>query len=161
MLLNLYGDGLVFQALATGFKEAHIQDRLKFEVVEAEKVGQKFKDAVKKAYNAKFLDDADMVIRFAEQAQQEPEPEPEEKPEEKPEEAPEEKPEETPEGDSEEVSEAETTAQGADFRKKVINTVKRCLYVADADKVELYDLEDFLDGYKVYFLKVSIKDQES
>lgn len=67
MLLNLYGDnGLVFNILATGFKEAHLQDKLKFDVVEAEKVGAKFKEAVKKAYNAKFLDDADMVIRFAE-----------------------------------------------------------------------------------------------
>lgn len=80
MLLNLYGDsGLVFQVLATGFKEAHLQDKLKFEVVEVERVGQKFKDAVKKTYNAKFLDDADMVIRFAEPKADEPVEDDEEK----------------------------------------------------------------------------------
>ena len=67
MILNLYGvDGLVFQTLASGFREAHLENKLKFEVVEAKKVGSKFKEAVKKAYNAKFLDDADMIIRFAE-----------------------------------------------------------------------------------------------
>jgi hypothetical protein len=74
MLINLYGSkGLVFQTLATGFNEAHIQDKIKFDVVEADKVGSKFKEAVKKAYNAKFLDDADMVIRFAEIVQAQPE----------------------------------------------------------------------------------------
>ena len=105
MLLNLYGDeGLVFQTLATGFKEAHLQDKIKFDVVEAEKVGQKFKEAVKKAYNAKFLDDADMVIRFAIPSQ---EP------------------------------------------------------VEDTEKIELSDLEGYLEGYDVSFIKVSLKSKES
>lgn len=66
MILNICGeDGFLFQALATGFKEGHIQDRLKFEVIDVKDVGAKFKEAVKKAYSAKFLDDADIVVRFA------------------------------------------------------------------------------------------------
>ena len=76
MILDLYGErGLVFQVLATGFKEAHLQDKLKFDVVRTKDVGSKFKEAVKKLYNAKYLDDSDMVIRFAEIVQhQEEEP---------------------------------------------------------------------------------------
>jgi hypothetical protein len=186
MLVNLYGDkGLIFQALASGFKEAHLQDKVKFEVVEADKVGAKFKDAVKEAYSAKFLDDADMVIRFAEPVQAQPteeEPKDEEPAEQQPpaeeggeqenagaeadgqdensEQAPEEKSDDGKKDDEkkENVSEAETTASGADLKKKVIDTIKRCLFQEDADKIELSDLEGYLDGYNVFFTKVSLKD---
>lgn len=213
MLINLYGPkGLVFQTLATGFNEAHIQDRLKFEVVEADKVGAKFKEAVKKAYNAKYLDDADMVIRFAEPVQSQPEqnaeepppenagaeeppaeeqppeeppaeePKDEEKPEEnagaekeeKPEEKPEEKeqaPEEKPEDEKKEekkddkkekVNESSnsSSATGTDLKKKIIDTVKRCLFQEDESKIELSDLQGFIDGYNVSFIKVSLKEKE-
>lgn len=166
MLLNLYGkDGIIYRTLVKGFKEAHMQDRLKFEVVEADKVGQKFKDAVKDAYNAKFLDDADIVIRFAIPKNEQPEeeqPETEEKPE-----GEETKQAEQPEGDSseksgkEEVAEAETTLDTADLKKKIISTVERCLYPLGDEKVELSDLEGFLDGYDVSFVKVSLKDRDS
>lgn len=163
MLLNLYGDsGLVFQVLATGFKEAHLQDRLRFEVVEAEKVGQKFRDAVKKTYNAKFLDDADMVIRFAEPKVEEPVGDEEggegdsvqaDSSEEKT---------QTPEkGGDGEVNEAKTTASGAELKKKIIDTVKRCLYQQDADKIELSDLDGLVEGYNVSFIKVSFKSKDS
>lgn len=200
MLVNLYGDrGLVFQALATGFKEAHLQDKIKFEVVEADKVGSKFKEAVKKAYNAKFLDDADMVIRFAEPIQAQPEqggeeeqspevddnaqkaPEETTSPEENSEQKPEEqKPEEEkPEGEKEQapeengeegkdkddkkkenVNEAETTATGTELKKKIIDTVKRCLFQDDESKIELSDLQGFINGYNISFIKVSLKEKE-
>lgn len=170
MLLNLYGDkGFVFNVLATGFKEAHLQDRLKFDVVEAEKTGAKFKEAVKKAYNAKFLDDADMVIRFAE-PQQSPVDGQEEQPGE-------ENAEQQQDGDQKnagaedanqegdennaETNEAETTAAGADLKKKIIDTVARCLYQEDKDKVEVSDLDGYLEGYKVCFIKVSLKENET
>lgn len=166
MFISLYGkNGLVFQTIAAGFKEGHLQDKLKFDVVEKDKVGAGFKDAVKKTYNAKFLDDADMVIRFAipkatpveepeeEQPKEEP-PEEEEKVEVDVEEQP---AEENPEAD---VKEAETTAEGADLKKKIIDTVKRRLFQTDADKIELSDLDGYLEGYDVCFIKVSIKEDD-
>ena len=174
MLINLYGDkGLVFQTLASGFKEAHLQDKLKFDVVAADKVGADFKEAVKNAYNAKFLDDADMIIRFAEPVEQTTGPEEDENGEAKTdgqengseqETADDEgKSEQAPskEGSDDEkanVSEAETTASGADLKKKVIDTIKRRLFISDADDVELSDLDGFKEGYNVFFTKVSIKD---
>lgn len=209
MLLNQYGtDGLVFQILATGFKEAHLQDKLKFQVAEADKVGAKFKEAVKNAYNAKFLDDADMVIGFQipkqeapveqpndeqgqeEQAQkdQAPDNQPEDngndanaegnkenaEPEKKePEQNGEEQSDKGDEnqdqnkddgkGDEkkEEVKEAETSATGADLKKKIIDTVARCLYQEDKNKVELSDLDGYKDGYDVCFIKVSLKEDDT
>ena len=167
MLLNLYGDsGLVFQVLATGFKEAHLQDKLRFEVVEAEKVGQKFRDAVKKTYNAKFLDDADMVIRFAEPKVEEPAEEPVgdeegENGDSAQDDSTEEKTQTPEKGDEGEVNEAETTASGAELKKKIIDTVKRCLYQQDSDKIELSDLDGFIEGYNVSFIKVSFKSKDS
>ena len=168
MFISLYGkNGLVFQTIAAGFKEGHLQDKLKFDVVEKDKVGAGFKEAVKKTYNAKFLDDADMVIRFAipkaapveEPEEEQPEDEEEEKVEVDVEEKPvEEKPaEENPEAD---VKEAETTAEGADLKKKIIDTVKRRLFQTDADKIELSDLDGYLEGYDVCFIKVSIKEDD-
>ena len=172
MLLNLYGDnGLVFNILATGFKEAHLQDKLKFDVVETEKVGAKFKEAVKKAYNAKFLDDADMVIRFAEPNQAPASDDGSQDnagSEETQDTGAEENTQNT--GDTEnaegseekkEVSEAETNATGADLKKKIIDTVARCLYQEDKNKVELSDLEGFIEGYNVSFIKVSLKEKET
>ena len=209
MLINLYGSkGLVFQTLATGFNEAHIQDKIKFDVVEADKVGSKFKEAVKKAYNAKFLDDADMVIRFAEIVQAPPEEDnqseqapdegndndgnppdgqkAEEKPEEntgaeeekqdkenddkgegekeqaqQQEETPDDKSEDKEEDKKEKVNEAAnaTSATGADLKKKIVDTVKRCLFQEDESKIELSDLQGFIDGYNVSFIKVSLKDK--
>jgi len=162
MLISLYGkNGLVFQTIAAGFKEGHLQDKLKFDVVEKDKVGAGFKEAVKKTYNAKFLDDADMVIRFAipkAAPVEEPEEEQPEGEEEKVEVDVEEKPaEENPEAD---VTEAETTAEGADLKKKIIDTVKRRLFQTDADKIELSDLDGYLEGYDVCFIKVSIKEDD-
>ena len=161
MLLNLYGEnGLVFQVLATGFKEAHLQDKLKFDVVEVEKVGSKFKDAVKKAYNAKFLDDADMILRFAEKKVDEEQPEQDDENVEDNTTEDTEKTQTPEDGKSKEkVDEAETTASGAELKKKIIDTVKRCLYQDDAEKIELSDLDGYLEGYTVSFIKVSLKEK--
>ena len=171
MLLNLYGDnGLVFNILATGFKEAHLQDKLKFDVVETEKVGAKFKEAVKKAYNAKFLDDADMVIRFAEPKAPTSDEGSQENTDsdETQDTGAEENAQDT--GDTEnaggseekkEVNEAESNATGVDLKKKIIDTVARCLYQEDKNKIELSDLEDFIEGYNISFVKVSLKEKET
>lgn len=68
----------------------------------------------------------------------------------------------TPEnGDGEAVNEAETNASGAELKKKIIDTVKRCLYQQDADKIELSDLDGFIEGHNVYFIKVSLKSKDS
>lgn len=168
MLLNLYGDeGLVFQTLATGFKEAHLQDKIKFDVVEAEKVGQKFKDAVKKAYNAKFLDDADMVIRFAipsqepvEQADGENQ---DSEGQDQGSDSENQNAEQQAAGDEnkEETNEAQTTNSVVELKKKIVDTVKRCLFQQDTEKIELSDLEGYLEGYDVSFIKVSLKSKES
>jgi hypothetical protein len=168
MIIDLYGEkGLVFQVLATGFKEAHLQDKLKFDVVRTKDVGSKFKEAVKKLYNAKYLDDSDMIIRFAEIVKhQEEEPKDEETSDEETKDVntdevktdgEEEKKEETSDETKEEVNEAETSASGADLKKKITDTVKRCLFQEDTDKVEIMDLEGYLEGYNVYFVKVSLK----
>ena len=168
MIIDLYGEkGLVFQVLATGFKEAHLQDKLKFDVVRTKDIGSKFKEAVKKLYNAKYLDDSDMVIRFAEIVKhQEEEPKDEETSDEETKDvntdevksdSEEEKKDETSDETKEEVNEAETSASGADLKKKITDTVKRCLFQEDTDKVELMDLEGYLEGYNVYFVKVSLK----
>lgn len=171
MLLNLYGDnGLVFNILATGFKEAHLQDKLKFDVVETEKVGAKFKEAVKKAYNAKFLDDADMIIRFAEPTQAPTSDEGSQEntdSDETQDTGAEENAQDTGDtenaGGSEEkkVNEAESNATGVDLKKKIIDTVARCLYQEDKNKIELSDLEGFIEGYNVSFVKVSLKEKET
>ena len=146
--------------LATGFKEAHLQDKLKFDVVEVEKVGSKFKDAVKKAYNAKFLDDADMILRFAEKKVDEEQPEQDDENVEDNTTDDAEKTQTHEDGKSKEkVDEAETTASGAELKKKIIDTVKRCLYQDDAEKIELSDLDGYLEGYTVSFIKVSLKEK--
>lgn len=168
MLINLYGDhGLIFQILATGFKEAHLQDKFKFEVVESEKVGSKFKEAVKKAYNAKFLDDADMVIRFAE-ANQSPTDDQQNQDDGQQTDGNKDDSKQTDDqqqgGDGGEkqadTNEAETSASGVDLKKKIVDTVKRCLFQEDAEKIELVDLEGYLEGYNVSFIKVSLKTKD-
>lgn len=189
MILNLYGnDGLVFNALATGFTEAHLQDSFKFDVVRVDDVGSKFKEAVKKEFSAKFLDDSDMVIRFAipevakpeEDATEEEPAEEEETTEEQPEETSddadkeeesdtEEKDtepaeEETEEEDSEEDDEKkqtlkESTTSENDISQKIIKTVKRCLFVKETDTIEISDLPGFMDGYKVSFIKISLTEK--
>lgn len=173
MILDLYGEkGLVFQVLATGFKEAHLQDKLKFDVIRTKDVGSKFKEAVKKLYNAKYLDDSDMVIRFAEIVKhQEEEPKDEETSDEETkdvntDEVKSDGEEEKKDENKEEVNEAETSASGAGLKKKIADTVKRCLFQEDNDedndkednnKVEIMGLEGYLEGYNVYFVKVSLK----
>ena len=66
MIVDLFGVKGLFTSLITrGFVESHLKDKLKFEVVPKDDVGQKFKDAVKKEFNANFLDDSDFIVRFA------------------------------------------------------------------------------------------------
>ena len=186
MILNLYGNnGLVFNTLATGFTEAHLQDSFKFDVVKVDDVGSNFKDAVKKEFSAKFLDDSDMVIRFAIPTATPPEEEETEGDEESAEEetpaeetsddteekeeadAEEEAPaEEEEKSDDEEEEEEEkkqtlkesTTAEN-DVTQNIIKTVKRCLFIKDTETVEISDLPDFMEGYRVAFIKISLTEK--
>lgn len=189
MILNLYGDdGLVFNTLATGFTEAHLQDSFKFDVVNVDNIGSKFKDAVKKEFTAKFLDDSDMVIRFAipevskpEEEETEEEPTKEETSEETEEtsdnteeetdaEETKEETEDKEESEEDEKSEdkedekkqtlKESTTSENDISQKIIKTVKRCLFVKDTDTVEISELPGYMDGYKVSFIKISISDKK-
>jgi cobalamin biosynthesis protein CobT len=189
MILNLYGnDGLVFNTLATGFTEAHLQDSFKFDVVKVDDVGSKFKDAVKKEFSAKFLDDSDMVIRFAiptatppeeEETEGDEESTEEETPAEETsddteenedneeadaeEEAPAEEEEKSDDEDEEEDEKKQTLKESTtaenDVTQKIIKTVKRCLFVKDTETVEISDLPDFMEGYKVAFIKISLTEK--
>ena len=86
-----------------------------------------------------------------------------EKPEEKPEdEKKEDKKEEKKDDKKEKVNESSnsSSATGTDLKKKIIDTVKRCLFQEDESKIELSDLQGFIDGYNVSFIKVSLKEKE-
>ena len=234
MLVNLYGNyGLIFQSLATGFNEAHAENNLKFSVVKKDDLDAKFTEAVKKAYNAKFLDDADAIIRFAEPVQAQPEqgqeeqggqeepppeegngeeapsPKPEDNGEQNQEEAPpspppendnkkeqppeenagaeddkkeqaqEEKPDEKSDDKKdnkkedkpkdekkddkkEKVNESEnaTDKSGAELKKQIIDTITRRLFQKEDEKVEVFDLQGYMDGYNVSFVKLSFGEGE-
>lgn len=214
MLVNLYGNyGLIFQSLATGFNEAHAENNLKFSVVKKDDLDANFTEAVKKAYNAKFLDDADAIIRFAEPVQAQPEqgqeeqggqeepppeegneekappPNPddngeqnqeeapppppednnkeeqaqEEKPEEKSDDKKDDKKEDKPKDDKKEkVNESEnaTNKSGAELKEQIIDTITRRLFQKGDNKVEVFDLQGYKDGYNISFVKLSFGEGE-
>jgi len=48
------------------------------------------------------------------------------------------------------------------LKKKIIETVARCFYQKEnEDKIEVSDLDGYLEGYQVCFIKVSLKEKES
>ena len=163
MVLNLNGNrGILFQNIATRFTEAHIPSNVKFEVVSTDKLDAKFKEAVKKAYSAKFLDDADSIARFIYKVEAPEETPPEEtSPEDEKTQAPEDGSEQAPEeGDGkEQVAESgdESAENGGDaeLKKKIINAVGRVIFEEDPNKIEVSDLDGYMDGYKVMFTKFS------
>ena len=59
-------NAMLFDRIAADAITAHLDKKIKFDVIEASKVGSKFKKAVKDEYSASHLNDADYVIRFAE-----------------------------------------------------------------------------------------------
>lgn len=240
MVIQLYSEkspdsgaqiGLIQNLVSRGLVEGQFTPRnVKVEFVKADQAGEKFKGAVKKAKNAQYLDDAEMVLVFqspkAAPAPEQPEeaPAPEENaPEDKggdetvsesvkvqdlsnqvglktvgkkscscgkktcccgkktvkEEEAPKKKapakkakskkdlekkaPEKkAPEKDDPEkdapVSEAEMEATGEELKAKIVDLVKRVLYIPDGEEVEMVTLEDFREGYDTFFTKLSFKD---
>lgn len=61
------------------------------------------------------------------------------------------------------IDEAETTASGAELKKKIIDNIARAYFLnqdKEEEKVELYDLPEFIDGKNVYFAKLSIKEDK-
>ena len=229
MIVDLFGVKGLFTSLITrGFVESHLKDKLKFEVVPKDDVGQKFKDAVKKEFNANFLDDSDFIVRFAiPKEEKDPEEDNEEVDKEEDKDQEEEKDvenkddsKEDSEDDKEEVNEsvkvqdlsksvglqaigskkqsspkkakcvketekksdkkscdknsddkadkkenkkedieeAETTATGAELKKKVIENIKRTMHSND-DQIELNDLPGYMEGYDVCFIKIGLNDK--
>ena len=220
MIVDLFGVKGLFTSLITrGFVESHLKDKLKFEVVPKDDVGQKFKDAVKKEFNANFLDDSDFIVRFAiPKVEKDPEEDNEEtdqedndqeekdtekkddqeekdqeevnesikvqdlsksvglqtigakksstkkakcvketekKSDKKEDKKSEDKESKNTEGDKEDIEEAETTATGAELKKKIIENIKRTLH-SDDDNIELNDLPDYMEGYDVCFVKIGL-----
>ena len=220
MIVDLFGVKGLFTSLITrGFVESHLKDKLKFEVVPKDDVGQKFKDAVKKEFNANFLDDSDFIVRFAiPKVEKDPEEDNEEtdqedndqeekdtekkddqeekdqeevnesikvqdlsksvglqtigakksstkkakcvketekKSDKKEDKKSEYKESKNTEGDKKDIEEAETTATGAELKKKIIENIKRTLH-SDDDNIELNDLPDYMEGYDVCFVKIGL-----
>ena len=223
MIVDLFGVKGLFTSLITrGFVESHLKDKLKFEVVPKDDVGQKFKDAVKKEFNANFLDDSDFIVRFAiPKVEKDPEEDNEEtdqenndqeekdtekkddqeekdqeevnesikvqdlsksvglqtigakksstkkakcvketekKSDKKEDKKSEDKESKNTEGDKEDIEEAETTATGAELKKKIIENIKRTLH-SDDDNIELNDLPDYMEGYDVCFVKIGLNNK--
>lgn len=150
MVIKLEGrKGLIFQTLLQGLKEAHKAGTggYKVEVQKKDEVDSKFLNAVKKEYSAKFIDDADYLIKVA-------------IPKEEP--APEEPVTESKSGeDGEEGSRGDSpngeTEETSKLKETIIETVQRRLFIPETDKVEFFDLNDFKkEGYAVGFFKVSL-----
>ena len=223
MIVDLFGVKGLFTSLITrGFVESHLKDKLKFEVVPKDDVGQKFKDAVKKEFNANFLDDSDFIVRFAipkeekdpeednEETDQGEENDVENKDDSK--EDSEDNKEEVnesvkvqdlsksvglqaigskkqsspkkakcvketekksdkkscdknsddkadkKENKKEDIEEAETTATGAELKKKIIENIKRTMH-SDDDQIELNDLPGYMEGYDVCFVKIGLNNK--
>lgn len=223
MIVDLFGVKGLFTSLITrGFVESHLKDKLKFEVVPKDDVGQKFKDAVKKEFNANFLDDSDFIVRFAipkaekdpeednEETDQEEENDVENKDDSK-EDSEDDKEEvnesvkvqdlsksvglqtigskkqsspkkakcvketekksdkkscdknsddkaDKKENKKEDIEEAETTATGAELKKKIIENIKRTMH-SDDDQIELNDLPNYMEGYDVCFVKIGLNNK--
>ena len=223
MIVDLFGVKGLFTSLITrGFVESHLKDKLKFEVVPKDDVGQKFKDAVKKEFNANFLDDSDFIVRFAipkvekdpeednEETDQGEENDVENKDDSK-EDSEDDKEEvnesvkvqdlsksvglqaigskkqsspkkakcvketekksdkkscdknsddkaDKKENKKEDIEEAETTATGAELKKKIIENIKRTMH-SDDDQIELNDLPGYMEGYDVCFIKIGLNDK--
>lgn len=234
MVIQLYSEkspdsgaqiGLIQNLVSRGLVEGQFTPKnVKVEFVKADQAGEKFKDAVKKAKNAQYLDDAEIVLVF-QSPKKAPTPETPENPapeKEAPEgdggeetvsesvkvqdlskqvglksvgtkcacgkkksccsgkktvkedEAPKKKAppkkvkskkdleKKAPEKDAPEkdapVSEAEMEATGEELKAKIVDLVKRVLYVPDGEEVEMVTLEDFREGYDTFFTKLSFKE---
>ena len=102
----------IFQEIANEVFVAHLEKKIKLDVVEPDKIGSKFKSALEKQGMLKDIKGADYIVRFAEKIEAQP-PADEEKPEEdaEKEEAPEDSTEEAPEENSEETDSKEETTE--------------------------------------------------
>ena len=119
MLLPI--DELLFTSVADQIVVSHLEKKIRFDVVEPDKIGSKFKSALEKEGMLKDIKGADYIVRFAEKIEAQPpadgespedsEETPDENPEENSEETdskeetPEETPDENPEEDSKEEPE--------------------------------------------------------
>lgn len=61
---------------------------------------------------------------------------------------------------SEKVEEAETRVTGDELKIKVQKAVAK-VFNMDKDKVELVDVPDCVDGYNVYYCKLTFKESEN
>lgn len=121
MLLPI--DEFLFASVADQIVVSHLDKKIRFDVVEPDKIGSKFKSALEKEGMLKDIKGADYIVRFAEKIEAQPpadgespedsEEAPEESPEDNSEEtdSKEETPEENPEEDPEEDSKEEETTE--------------------------------------------------
>lgn len=102
----------LYNSIANEMFVAHLEKKIKLDIVEPDKIGSKFKSALEKQGMLKDIKGADYIVRFAEKIEAQP-PADEEKPEEdaEKEEAPEDSTEETPEENSEETDSKEETTE--------------------------------------------------
>lgn len=102
----------LYNSIADEMFVAHLDKKIKLDVVEPDKVGSRFKSAMEKQGMLKDIKGADYIVRFAEKIEAQP-PADEEKPEEdaEKEETPEDSTEETPEENSEEADSKEETTE--------------------------------------------------
>ena len=61
-------------------------------------------------------------------------------------------------GEEKVVDEAEMTATGDELKAKVVDALRRVLYLPDEEEVEMVTLEDFRDGYDTFLTKLSFKE---
>ncbi len=79
MILDL--NQTLFEMVSSQLLVSHLEKKIKFDVVEPEKMGSKFKNAMQKIGMLKDVKGADYIVRFAEKIEAQP-PADEEKPEE-------------------------------------------------------------------------------
>lgn len=60
-------ESLLFNLIAKDMITAHLDKKIKFDVIDSKKINGKFKNAVKDEFSANFLDDSDYIVRVAEE----------------------------------------------------------------------------------------------
>ena len=113
-----------------------------------------------KAAATKLYDSAKAKFCKKEQAQEE---KPEEKSDDKKDDKKEDKPKEEKKDDKKEkVNESEnaTNKSGAELKEQIIDTITRRLFQKGDNKVEVFDLQGYKDGYNVSFVKLSFGEGE-
>jgi len=134
-----------FSLIYRGLKESHKEETIKPCVVLTPAVPTTIKNAIKKEYGTKYLDDSDMVFFFTVENPVEPMTTPEQA--------------EGQESDGEQVNEGTKkednveTQEDVETKNEIVKLLDRVLYNEDAGNVQLNNV--VVDGKTYYFVKVS------